>query len=169
MFIAKMMSIPSVQAWLWCALLCTSCLQPPSTSPPTNKSLGFLCTVANCVVNNHRNAVAFRVTNDSDQDVRIRAWSLSPYQIVNEAGETVPPSLLTEAVAPPIQEYMTVRKHSTLSYAYPSEFFSNYPLVEGGKYVLLCRYGEQAKRKRGAPRALLNETVVPNTPFTACK
>ena len=142
---------------------------PHLHSPPTNKSLGFLCTVANCVFNNQRNAIAFRVTNDSDQNVRIRAWSLSPYQIVNEAGEPMPPSRLTEAVAPPIQEYMTVRKYSTVSHAYLSEFFSNYLLVEGGKHVLLCRYGEQAKRKRGAPRALLNETVVPNTPFTACK
>ena len=163
------MSIAAIRAWLWCALLGTSCLQTPSNAPSTNKSLEFFCTVDNCVVNNQRNAIAFRVKNDSDHDVRIRAWSLGPYQLIDEDGEPMSPSRLTEAVAPPIPEYMMVRKHSTLSYAYPSEFFSNYQLVEGGKYVLLCRYGELARRKRDATATLLNGTAVLNTPFTACR
>jgi hypothetical protein len=121
------------------------------------------------VVNNQAIAVAFRVTNDSDHDVWLQAWSLQPYQLESEDLHDVLRIRLREEMSPPIPEYLLVKKHSVLRYRCPSEIFGDYQLVPGATYVLHCRYnGETVRPKRDPIPTYVTAAAVPSTRFTVC-
>jgi hypothetical protein len=147
------MSISAIRVLLSCALPGAGCTRPYAVDTPTNLALSFHCRVDTCVGNNHVNAVAFRVTNDSDQDVWLHAWSLRPDQLLAEDLHDVNRIRMREEVAPPIPE-----------------FFGDYRLEPGAAYVLHCRYdGEMARPKRDPIPTYLTKAAVPSTRFTVCK
>ena len=163
------MSISTIRVLLLCALIGAGCTRHYAGNTPTTFALSFHCSVDTCVVNNRVNAVAFRVTNDSDHDVWLHAWSLRPYQLLAEDLHDVIRIRLREEVAPPIPEYLLVKKHSVLSYRCPSEFFGDYRLLPGATYELHCRYEtEIARPKRDPIPTYLTKAEVPSTRFTVC-
>lgn len=162
------MTISTSAGRLWWVLVGTACTPQYAGTTPDNLTLAFHCSLDTCVINNKVNAVVFRVTNDSDHDVWLHAWSLSPYQLRDEDGQDVPQIRMREAKTPPIPEYLLVKKHSVVSYRCPSELFADYRLVPGSTYVLRCRYGEMARAKQDSIPTYLTETAVPSTRFTAC-
>lgn len=163
------MSISAIRVLLWCALLGAGCTRHYAVNTPATLALSFHGSVDTCVVSNQVNAVAFRVTNDSDHDVWLHTWSLRPSQLLAEDGQDVPRIRLREEKAPPIPEFLLVKKHSVLRYRCPSEFFGDYRLVPGATYMLHCRYDEKmAKPKRDPIPTYLTKAVVPSTRFTVC-
>jgi hypothetical protein len=154
---------------LWCALLGAGCTHQYAVTAPTTLALSFHCSVDTCVVNNQANAVAFRVTNNSGYDVWLHAWSLRPYELESKDLHDVLRIRLREEKAPPIPEYLLVKKHSVLRYRYPSEFFADYRLEPGATYVLHCHYdGKMAKPKRDPIPTYVTEAAVLDTRFTMC-